>query len=190
MRDVLPPRFLGFIPLCFFIAHFIHHLNEGHPGYILWLCNLNNLLLALGVFTGWKLLMRIGILWLIPALPLWIIESWMYADWPITSILSHIGALTFGLLLLPRIGMTKNVWIAALIYALLVQQLTRLITSPKLNVNVAFDSYMGWNEIFPHYWQFWLFISAEAAIGLFLLNYFLAKRFPTPPHQEIEVSVT
>jgi len=176
----MPPRFrfLGVIPLCFFLAHWIHHANEGYPGYILWLCNLNNLLLAAGVFSGWKLLTRIGILWLIPAMPLWFIESWMYGDWPLTSILSHIGALTFGLLLLPRIRMRKNIWIAALAYAFLVQQLTRWITPPELNVNVAFTTYLWWDQIFPHYWQFWLFISAEAAIGLFLLNWILAKRFP------------
>ncbi|HSE39984.1 MAG TPA: hypothetical protein VLH08_04400 [Acidobacteriota bacterium] len=174
-------RLLGTIPLCFFLAHWIHHANEGYPGYILWLCNLNNLLLAAGILTGWKLLTQIGILWLLPALPLWAIESWMYGDWPLTSILSHIGALSVGLYLLPRLGMNKYVWIPALVYAFIVQQLTRLLTPSKLNVNVAFEAYMDWKEIFPHYWQFWLFVALEATLGLFLLNWFLAKRFPDSP---------
>ncbi len=173
-------RLLGVIPLCFFFAHWIHHANEGYPGYILWLCNLNNLLLAIGILSGWKRLTQIGILWLIPAIPLWAIESWMYGDWPLTSILSHIGALTVGLILLPRIGMNKMVWLPALIYALIIQQLTKWLTPAKLNVNVAFSAYMGWEEIFPHYWQFWLFVAIEAGLGLFLLNWFLAKRFPEP----------
>jgi hypothetical protein len=171
-------RLLALIPLGFFIAHFIHHWNEGYPAYILWLCNLNNLLLAIGMLTGWRLLIQIGILWLIPAMPLWAIESWMYGDWPLTSILSHLGALTVGLFLLPRIGMNRWVWLPALIYAFIIQLLTRWITPAKLNINVAFAPYMFWEELFPQYWQFWLFISAEAALGLFLLNWFLAKRFP------------
>ena len=171
-------RLIGVIPLCFFIAHFIHHANEGYPAYILWLCNLNNLLLAVGVLSGWKLLIQIGILWLIPALPLWAIESWMYGDWPLTSILSHLGALIVGFIFLPRVGMNKMVWIPALIYGIIIQQICRWITPAELNINVAFAPYMQWEQLFSHYWQFWLFIMAESALGLFLLNFYLARRFP------------
>ncbi len=130
-----------------------------------------------GVFLGWKLLIRIGILWLIPALPLWFIESWMYADWPLTSILHTHRCINFRTYSATANWNDETCLDYRAYFALMIQQLTRMITSPALNVNVAFNNYMGWDEIFPHYWQFWLFISAEAAIGLFLLNFFLAKRF-------------
>lgn len=129
---------------------------------------------------------QIGILWLIPAFPLWLIESYMYDDFPLSSILAHGGALTLGFLLLPVIRMNKRIWIYALIYAFAVQQISRLLTLPRLNVNVAFDIYTGWEQIFSHYWQFWLFVAAEASIGLYLLCLFLTRKFPEHADHHVE----
>jgi hypothetical protein len=155
-----------------------HHANEGYPDHILWLCNQNNLLLAIGLLAGWRRITQIAILWLIPAFPLWLIECYLYNDFPLSGILAHGGALLLGFLILPVIRMNRYTWIYALIYAFAVQQISRWITLPSLNINVAFRAYSGWEQLFPHYWQFWLFIAIEAALGIFLICYFLSRKFP------------
>src|SRR5437867_1773696 len=149
-----PFRLLGFLPLIFFLVNWSHHAANGDPGNILWLCNLNNLLLAFGLLFDLPVLARIAILWLIPGLPLWLIESWEFQGFPMTSVLSHIGALVFGLMILRTIRMKSNTWVYATLYALGVQRLCRLVTRKELNVNVAFAPYSGWDQVFPRYFYF------------------------------------
>lgn len=173
-------RISGIVPLCFFLAHWHHHASLGQAEYILWLCNLNNLLLGAGLLLDQPVLFQAGILWLIPTLPLWFIESWEYRDFPVTSVLSHAGSVAFGLLFLKRIGMNRNAWIAAVIWGFGVQLLCRLFTDPALNINVSHDMYPGWKNTFSHYWQFWIFVAAEAVAGLALLSHLLNRRFPPP----------
>jgi hypothetical protein len=171
-------RLAGLIPLCFFLAHLVHHIGIGEGQYILWLCNLNNLLLGFGLLLEIPVLFQAGILWLIPTLPLWFIESWEYKDFPITSILSHAGAVAFGLLFIKRIGMSLNAWIVALVWGLAVQFVCRFLTAPVLNINVAHRAYPGWEMIFKHYWQFWLFVAFEASIVLLLMCLLMGRWFP------------
>lgn len=171
-------RLLGLLPLFFFLLNFIHHANEGHPHHILWLCNLDNLLLAIGFLFNAPVFFRIGILWLIPGFPLWLIESYRNNDLPFSSVLAHFGALVLGIFLLPKFGMKSWTWLPAFVYALFIQQLSRWITPPSLNINVAFSMYPGWEHTFDHYWQFWLFIAFEAAAAMFLLSLLLSRIFP------------
>lgn len=171
-------RLIGLIPLCFFLLNFIHHANEGHPQHILWLCNLDNLLLAIAFLFKAPVFFRIAILWLIPGFPLWLIESYRNNDLPVSSVLAHFGALILGLFLLPRFGMKSWTWMPAVAYALFVQQICRWITPESLNINVAFSIYPGWENTFNHYWQFWVFIALESAAAMFLLAMLLSRIFP------------
>jgi hypothetical protein len=171
-------RLLGLVPLTFFILNLVHHVKRGEGAEILWLCNLDNLLLAAGLIFDKPLLLRIAILWLIPGFPLWLIESYRHHELPFASILAHFGALIFGLFFLRRVGMKSRTWIAALIYAIGIQLLSRFVTPPALNINVAFKMYPGWENTFDRYWKFWLFISLESAAFLFLLALLLSRKFP------------
>ena len=171
-------RLLGFIPLTFFLLHWNYHASMGHPENILWLCNLNNLVLAIGFVFQLPLLIQIGIIWLLPAFPLWLIDCYRLNDWPLTSILCHAGALIFGLCMLPQVRMNRRAWIPALVYAFGVQQICRWFTPPDQNVNVAFSIFPGWESIFPHYWEFWVFVLLESCVGIYLITFFLAKKFP------------
>ena len=44
-------RLLGLLPLVFFLAQTIHYRRVGGMGNLLWMCNLGNLLLAIGLFS-------------------------------------------------------------------------------------------------------------------------------------------
>jgi hypothetical protein len=174
-------RLLGLVPLTFFILNLIHHATRQQTEEILWLCNLDNLLLAIGLIFNKPVLLRIAILWLIPGFPLWLIESYRNHDLPFSSILAHFGALVLGLFFLPRIGMRRRTWLPAFAYALTIQQISRWVTPPALNINVAFKMYPGWENILDKYWKFWVFISLEAAAFLFLLALLLSRMFPEKP---------
>jgi len=45
-------RLLGFLPLMFFLAQAIHYWQINQLGHMLWMCNIGNLLLALGIFSS------------------------------------------------------------------------------------------------------------------------------------------
>ena len=48
-------RWVGLLPLLFFLLRFFDVLEEGQPGYILWACHLSNLTLALGILLTYGL---------------------------------------------------------------------------------------------------------------------------------------
>jgi multidrug transporter EmrE-like cation transporter len=172
------PRLLGFLPLSFFIAHFTHHLNAGAPQHILWLCNISNLVLATGLFFRVPLLIRMATMWLIPGVPLWLIDMSRTGDAPISTFLSHLGGLSVGIFALSRVRAERNMWIYAWIYGFFIQMICRMFTPPELNVNVAFQIYKGFDRIFHVYWHYWIFNAVLSATVLWILGIVLSRIFP------------
>ncbi len=43
-------RLIGLLPLTFFLAQAIHYWRVGGMGNLLWMCNVGNLLLSVGLF--------------------------------------------------------------------------------------------------------------------------------------------
>ena len=174
------PRWTGILPLGFFFAHLSTHLAQGTPQNMLWLCNLSNLVLAAGIFFRMPLLVRVSVLWLIPGIPLWVLDMARTGYSPATTFLSHLGGLVIGLFALSRVNADKNMWIHAWIYAFFAWIACRLFTSPDLNVNVAFQIYPPLDRVFHHYWEYWIFNAIFSAGGLWLLTQILNLRFVTP----------
>lgn len=170
--------FLGFLPLCFFIAHLRYHLFYGTLGNMLWMCNISNLVLAAGLFFRQPVLIRVSFLWLIPGLPLWVVDMLHTGDFPISTFLSHVGATIVGLHAFYIVRGDRNSWFYAVLYGLATQSVSRWTTNPVLNVNVAFQPYYGWNQIFSSYWQWWLFTAVMSVAGLWLMGSLLYRLFP------------
>src|SRR6185503_10652418 len=66
-------RLLGILPLIFFSAQFEHYLRINELGHLLWMCNVGNLLLAMGLFLEKPLVIRLAAIWTIPGLFIWIL---------------------------------------------------------------------------------------------------------------------
>ena len=64
-------RLLGLLPLLFFLAQFVHYWRIDQLGHLLWMCNIGNLVLAVGLFFEIPLLVRVSALWTIPGLIVW-----------------------------------------------------------------------------------------------------------------------
>jgi hypothetical protein len=168
-------RLLGFFPLIFFMAHLLNFLSLGEIGHILWMCHISNLTLALGLFLCQRTLIRVSVLWLVYGLPLWL---WNVAELgveTITTFGTHFGGLVVGLIALARVRMERRIWLYAVVWYLIVQQLCRMITPAELNVNIAHSVYFGWETMFRAYWQYWLFTTISAGIGLWIMEIVLLK---------------
>lgn len=181
-----PPalRILGLAPLGIFIFHVHYHASRGNWGETLWMCIMSNLLLGLGLLLGWPGLVRLGVIWLIPGLPLWIMDTIRVGWVTVISVCTHVVAPMVGLAALRRIGAARNTWLHAFLWFLLLQELARLFTPQELNVNVAHTMYPGWERVFGAYWQYWLFISSGSAVMLWVVN--RALLWFAPPCQDAE----
>lgn len=173
-------RLLGVLPLLFFVARAIEYAVIAEtPEQILWSCHVSNLLLAFGMFLANPFLIRVAVFWLILGVPPWIID--MVSSHLITpvSIFSHLGGFIVAIVAIRQVGAKLWSWIPSLIYFVILQQITRLVTAPTdyTNVNVAHFAYNHW-VLFSSYWKYWVVNTALAAATLFIIELVLLWLFP------------
>jgi hypothetical protein len=142
------------------------------------MCNIGNLLLAIGLFCDNRRLMRIAIIWTIPGLLIWLMYVVLAWGVFLTSTLAHVGGLVVGMFVLRKIGMDRRTWIYAFGWYLLVQLLSRLFTAADLNVNLAHKIQPGWDRQFGAYWQFWIVLTIVTAIALWGVESFFRRMWP------------
>jgi hypothetical protein len=161
-------RLLGIFPLIFFLAQAEHYWSINELGHLLWMCNIGNLLLAIGLFLEKPLVIRLSAIWMIPGLIVWLL--YVVLAWGVffTSTLAHVGGLIVALFALSRIGMDRTSWRWAFGWYLMVQLASRLVTPAVLNVNLAHAIQPGWERAFQSYWTFWLVLTIVTAIVLWL----------------------
>ncbi len=171
-------RLLGLLPLLFFLLQGIHYWRINELGHMLWMCNIGNLLLALGLFLDQKTLMRVAIIWTIPGLVIWFL--FVVLPWGVfpSSILAHVGGIAVALIVARRIGVDRQSWLYAFVWYLAIQLLSRLITSPALNVNLSHRMQASWEQTFSAYWQFLITLNVLTAVVLWLVGFGLWKLWP------------
>lgn len=153
-------RLLGLLPLLFFFAQAVHYWRINQLGHMLWMCNIGNLVLAIGLFLEKPLLVRVAAIWTIPGLIIWFL--YVVLAWGVffTSTLAHVGGLAVAAFALKTYRMDRNAWLYAFGWALLMQLISRFFTAPDLNVNLAHFTQPGWERTFTSYWSFWLVLTA------------------------------
>jgi hypothetical protein len=186
-------RLLGFLPLLFFLAQASHYWQINQLGHMLWMCNIGNLLLALGIFFGQALLIRVAVIWSLPGVVVWclyVVPTWgmlvagkMSASefyGVMSSTLAHMGGLSVGILVLRKVRMNLIAWFYAFIWYFIVQFASRLLTPVAFNVNLSQKIQDGWETTFGSYWKFWLVLSFGVAVCLWLLALLLKTLWPAP----------
>jgi len=184
-------RLLGILPLTFFAAQAVHYWQINQLGHMLWMCNIGNLLLALGLFFEQALLIRVAVIWMVPGLGVWfvyVVPTWgmlltgkfTYTELlgVVSSTLAHVGGFTVGMLVLSRVKMNSTAWAYAFIWYFIVQLLSRLVTPADMNVNLSHNIQAGWEQSFSAYWKFWLVLTTLVGIGLWLLGLLLRTVWP------------
>jgi hypothetical protein len=179
-------RLLGLLPLCFFIARAIQYVAIAKtPEQMLWSCHVSNLMLAAGMFLGNPLLIRIAVFWQILGLPPWIYANTVESLWTkpetLVSIFSHLGGSIVAIIAIREIGAKRWSWVSSLIYFVILQQITRLVTDPGpyTNVNVAHFAYGPMKDWFAVYWKYWVVNTSVVAMTLILLEFVFLWLFPT-----------
>jgi len=174
-------RLLGILPLLFFLARVFEYVYRAKtPEQILWSCHISNLMLAVGILLCNPWLIRIAAFWQILGLPPWIIDMVVSKLVTPVSIFSHLGGVTVALIALWVVGAKRGSWLPSLLYFLILQQITRLLTvpGPYTNVNVAHFAYGGMKDWFGSYWTYWLANTAAVLVTLWMIDWVLAKLFP------------
>ena len=172
-------RLLGILPLFFFIAQFVHYRGRNELGHLLWMCNVGNLLLAMGLFLEKRRVIRLAAIWTIPGLLVWMLYVVLAWGVFLTSTLAHVGGLAVAMIALSRVRMDRSAWRWAFGWYLMVQLASRWVTAPALNVNLAHAVQPGWEGRFPSYWVFWLVLTLVTAVVLWLSGLFLWSIWPS-----------
>lgn len=154
------------------------------------MCNIGNLLLAVGLFLEQKMLIRVAVIWLVPGVAVWVL--YVVPTWRVlprfggaevfailSSSLAHLGGISVGLVVLRRIGMDARAWLFAFGWYFVVQLLSRLLTPGALNVNVSHDIPSGWEQTFSSYFKFWLVLTTLVGLSLWMLGRLLRLMWPS-----------
>ena len=171
-------RLMGLLPLAFFMAQTIHYWRVGGMGNLLWMCNVGNLLLAIGLFFNQRELIRATAIWTIPGLGIWIRYVLFEYDFVVSSALAHVGGIIVALIVLRRVRMDRIAWVYAFVWYLFMQLAARLMTDPRLNVNLAHRVQTGWENVFSGYWKFWVVLTALVCFCLWGVGLVLARIWP------------
>ena len=183
-------RTLAFIPLAAFFAQALHYFQINELGHMLWMCNIGNLVLAIGMFTNQRTLIRVAVMWMVPGLVVWsiyVVPTWITlitGDFTLSvfavfsSTLAHVGGLSAGLIVLRRIGMDRWSWVYAFAWYLIMQVLSRLTTPEAMNVNLSQKVQDGFQGAFNSYWKFWLVLTALVALFALMIEYLFWRLWP------------
>lgn len=171
-------RLLGFLPLVFFLAQTVHYWRINELGHMLWMCNIGNLVLAVGLFTDRPVLIRIAALWMVPGLIVWFVYVVLAWGVFLTSTLAHVGGIVVAGFALRRVGMDKVSWLYALLWYFVVQLFSRFFTPRDMNVNLSHVVDAGWQQTFNAYWKFWLVLTVITAAILWVLAVLLRLLWP------------
>lgn len=178
-------RLLGLLPLIFFMAQAVHYWRINQLGHLLWMCNVGNLLLAMGLFLEKPLVIRLSAIWMIPGLIIWILYVVLTWGSFLSSALAHVGGLMVAMVALRRVGMDRTAWRWAFSWYLVVQLFSRFVTPAALNVNLAHAVQTGWERTFGSYWTFWLALTVITMLVLWLSGLLLWSIWPASLSNEL-----
>ena len=172
-------RLVGLLPLFFFLAQALHYWRTKELGHLLWMCNIGNLVLAMGLFLEKPVVIRLAAIWMVPGLVVWFVYVVLPWGLFLTSILAHVGGFVVAMFVLSKYRMDRTSWLWALGWYLAVQLCSRFVTPRNLNVNLAHSIQPGMEPTFGSYWLFWLTLTVATAATLWLSSLLLEKLFST-----------
>lgn len=132
----------------FFAAHAFSQGVAGKATNLFWACHAGAALVAIGLLLKNPTANAIGTLILFVGLPLWAINLLFGGAFYPTSVLTHVGGLSYGILGMRQLGLPRLSWLAALggVMGLLVA--SYLWTPPADNVNLVFKAWGPWARLF------------------------------------------
>ena len=137
----MPARVLALLPFSFFLLAAFVNARAGTLHNLFWVCNVMNLVLAASLAARWPRGIWIATLWLLTGTPLWLWDAILTNVFDVHSFLTHVAAAGLGVWALFRTPRPRHLWWQAVLAAIALQLVTRALTPPETNVNVAFAAY-------------------------------------------------
>ena len=169
MRDKKFRIGAGTLAVLFFLIHAGALVYAGEPYHIIWSCHLGCLIVGMGLLVRLPWLYAIGFFWLTMGVPLWLLNVLTGHEFMLTSILSHGGGVIVAVYGLRFMEIPRFAWAAATAGLAVLGLLTRWVTPPDANVNLAFAVWSGWEDRFPsHFWYVVMLLSIAAVSFWFI----------------------
>ena len=165
---------LGAIAIASYVIHASVHLSNGAPYHLLWMCHIASLLVGFGLLCRWPNANVIGFLWSCVGTPLWILDLLAGGEWYTTAVLTHGSGVIIGFIGVQRLGLPRAAAFKAMAAFVPLWALTRAVTPPSANVNVAFSVYEGWQTWFTSYPPYFVML-----LGFGLVMFLAAEKVLT-----------
>jgi hypothetical protein len=171
-------------------VHAAFHLSRGEPQDLLWACHIAALLVGVGLLIRSADLNAIGLLWSSFGTPLWILDLATGGEWIPTALLTHGAALAFGVYGIRRLGLPRAAAVKATAAFVPLWAITRAVTPPWANVNVAFSVYQGWEHTFTSYPPYFAMLLGLAFATFMIVERALAFAIARPTDRAYRRSLT
>ncbi len=151
-------------------------ISQGSASELLWVCNVFNFGLAIGLYFRHAVTLWISTLWIVAGTPLWIwdnIERGTYLT--VHAFFIHVVSAVIGLISLRYVPWPSRVWYKALLAVILLQLLTRLVADPALNINMSASVYPALQGLFDSFLVYSLFNLLSFSLTLILLESLFKK---------------
>jgi hypothetical protein len=160
----------GAAAVSFFLIHGAVLVAESASPHLLWCCHLGCLLVGIGLLRPYRWTYAVGTAWMVLGVPLWLLNVFVSREFMPTSLLSHMGGLLLAFYGLNHVEIPRHLWLAATTGLIALAVVTRLLTPPAANINLAFSVWAGWETVFPSYFHYALMMLALAAVLFFLFE--------------------
>jgi hypothetical protein len=154
----------GLLALACFAAHAVYHISRHETHDLLWTCNFACLVVALSCLANYRDGVAVGVSWLSVGIPLWILDLGTGGEFVPTSALTHLGGYAAGLYAIRLLRWPPGVWWKATATQLTLILVTRLLTPPRANVNLAFAVWPGWERYFPTFGAYFFLLFAASLV--------------------------
>jgi hypothetical protein len=176
-------KIAGALALVFYAIHaivyyaFIARMPEG----ALWACHVGCAIVGVGCLMRKRVVVGVGALWLVYGTTVWLIDLASGSNLIPTSLCTHVGGVLVAAYAVRVLGWTRGASIVATIALFMLLGITRIATPPKSNINLVFSVPPGWEQRFPHYSTYFLFLFTTAFALFVALDAVLSRLFARTP---------
>jgi hypothetical protein len=175
---------LGCAEIMCYAALVVQYAQRRQLANALWACHLGALAVGIGLMLRWPACIAVGTYWLTLGVPLWVYYLATGGEFLVLSLLTHAGGLA-GYAGLKKLGLPEGIWWKAALAIVLLHVVSRWVTPPEENVNLAHAIHPGWESTFHSHTVYALALLA-LTIGVFVMLQFGLRRlgFETPVNHE------
>jgi hypothetical protein len=175
-----PRKLLGLIPLAFLAwALYDFAVTDTLPDS-LWMCNVANAILGVGLLVGSVRMLWIATLALIVGSPLWFWDAILGVHVHPHSFFTHVVSAGFGVWLLRGQPRVPRAWLATLGVGVALQVICHFATPPSYNVNVSHAPFHALASIVPSFALYSVLNTIFMGVVLFCLERVLCRHVSTP----------